>query len=156
MATQPKRLLWVDDDGAERFPYECRRLRSAGYEITWAHTGREAVGHLRYQTYEAILLDQQFSWTPGVSHVWAGVMLYSWARGKERPKNAPPLAGFDDLFKEENRLPSPTEARVLIVSAFYDEAVAEARRELGLPDRDVLAKPVDLKSLLALLAEKTS
>ena len=154
MATQPKRLLWVDDDGAERFPYEYRRLCSAGYEITWALTGEDAVDHLRSQTYEAILLDQQFPWAVGISHVWAGVMLCSWARGKERPKNAPPVVGFDDLFNEEERLSSPLEARVLIVSSFYDETVEKARRELGHPDRDVLAKPIDLKNLLALLAER--
>ena len=144
------KLLWIDDDGKDRFPYESRKLSNYGYEITWAESGTEAADALQKETFTTILLDQQLPWEKnGFSVVWGGVLLYAWMRGKERPNNAPPCEGFDALPKLEYKV----DARVIIVSAFYDNGVAEARRALGLIDRMVLSKPIDLETLQARLKE---
>ncbi len=152
MSNNTENLLWIDDDGEERFPYECRLLQKAGYEIFWARSGQQAAEQLLAQSYEVILLDQQLPWQEGVSHVWGGVMLYAWATTQDRPREAPPLDGFDQLFSCPRE--KPIQAQVRIVSAFYNEGVATVQRELGLPDAEVFAKPIDMEALLISLGSE--
>lgn len=149
-----KRLLWVDDDGEQRFQYEIRKLQKLGYEIRWARTGKSAVELLQEEEFGVVLLDQQLPWDDDhYPNVWGGVLLLAWCRAQERPGAAPAIEGWDQLFDKDYRRDGAISSRILVISAFFDDRVAEARETLGVPEADTLSKPVDFSALHGRLPE---
>jgi CheY-like chemotaxis protein len=147
-----KRLLWIDDDGARRYPFEVGRIIKTGYAVTWANSGRQAEDSLRAGRFDAVLLDQQLPWDEHLpSVVWGGVFLLAWLKGLKLPAGVPSAQGFDALFGEGKGLLEPHQCPVLVVSAFHDDAVARERRMLGVPDQRFFSKPIDVHQLLSVL-----
>jgi CheY-like chemotaxis protein len=146
-------LLWIDDDGPERFPYEAIVLAEKGWEIQWAKTGKEAVEALSSQEFDAIILDQMLPWIRRISAsrepVWAGCLLLAWLRGHDRPSLAPQLPGFEQLPNFQ-----PLEANrakpVVLVSAYHDLEVEDALRLIQ-PDLQQFVKPIDADDLVSAL-----
>lgn len=144
-----RRLLWIDDDGEKRFKYEAKKLKKRGYDIQWAQTGKQAVELLELEDFDVVILDQQLPWDNDAhSSVWGGILLLAWCRAEPRPGAAPAIKAWDGLFSRDSRKKN-IDSKILVVSAFYDDRIAEAREKLGVKLADTLSKPVDFPMLLA-------
>ena len=111
-------LLVVDDDAGMAATLR-DILGASGYGVDVAHSGFEAVRHLRDHKPDGILMDIRM---PGMNGV--------------------------ETFRETKTL-SP-ESFVIFMTAFSDSTLVEdARREGAV---DVVSKPLDLPSLLRLIA----
>jgi len=152
-------LLWVDDDGPERFLYEAYMLERSGWKVQWARSVMEGMESLGQERFDAVLLDQMLPF--GVlgadggdpPDVWAGCLLLYWLRGLSRPSAAPPVRASDERefssrrAREENR-----EVPAIIVSAFYDDDVdAAVKKVQAVPQ---FSKPLEVQQLLAVLEAK--
>ena len=73
----PARLLLVDDDLAFRV-FTCALLRQDGHEVVVAADGKEAIGALREQRFDLMLLDLRLPGTDGLRIVEA---LRLWGEG---------------------------------------------------------------------------
>jgi len=144
----PKRLLWVDDDGRERFLYEEYLLRKKGWDIIWAHTTKDAARILTQEAVDGIATDHIHPLTGDEPTTWGGYHLIKWLRNDRdddwgEPKRIPPeIESYRPLDGNKN-LP------VLIIGAFFDEEVE--RRIRDLPHADELSwleKPINVEKLI--------
>ena len=145
-------LLWIDDDGRDRFLYEEHMLKRRGWDIVWATNVRDALENLGSKEFQAILLDQMLPVAPGPlapTDVWSGCLLLYWLRGKPRP-SAAPQAEESDIFRETKPLASNRAIAVVIVSAFHDDEVEAAIKEIGASSQ-IVKKPIDSKKLIEML-----
>jgi CheY-like chemotaxis protein len=149
-----KLLLWLDDDGPDRFMAECDTLHSAGFEVRWELDVQSAVRLLASEQVDALLLDQMLPLTPAErgKHTpvlaWSGCMLLHWLRGLPLPPAAPNEASapFEQVTEGVAALAQNRVIPVQVVSAYYDVAVARAIEAAGSRmkrDRLVMAKPID-------------
>jgi CheY-like chemotaxis protein len=126
-------LLWVDDDGRERFLYEEHLLSRRGWVIQWAKSVREAIDKLQGACFDAVLLDQMLPLEPGAldsTDVWSGCLLLYWLRGMPGPSSAPPA-----------------------LEAFHDDEVTAAIKAAG-SAVPMVSKPIDAEKLLPILGER--
>lgn len=150
-------LLWIDDDGRKegpnggpgRFPYEERVLGRNGWKIHWARSGKKAADLLSEEVFQGVILDQMFPWKGRLSEsepVWAGCLLLAWLRGKDRPAEAPPIPGFEELAGYSPLLANQS-IRVVLVSGFQDPDVERALRAIE-PNLLQMMKPIDALELV--------
>jgi CheY-like chemotaxis protein len=144
-----KNLLWVDDDGPERFLYEKYNLEKKGWSITWALTVLEAARNLAEKSFDAVLLDQMLSPQryEDEPSLWGGCALLYWLRGGGLLQDT---RDFDFVL---NLTPHPSnkEIRVTLVSAFYDEQVNNYINNVPGPAVELVQKPINLARLLTYL-----
>ena len=148
MPDHPRRLLWTDDDGRERFMFECHLLTKGGWIVDWAHDVYEALEKLGASRYGAMLLDQMLplggrrpeavpETTP-----WGGYeVLWRLRRASHRHNKAPPFAPAEGQAGWPEPLDGNVGIPVLIISAFYDEDVLAAMRGASVHDRDLVISP---------------
>jgi hypothetical protein len=144
-----KALLWVDDDGSDRFLYEERVLRRRGWEVHWATDLASALAALSSQRFDAVILDQSIPNSKEIGDsesVWAGATILAWLRGV-------PTDRLGKLPQEFEPLGANRTAAICILSAFYDDEAAELIRESEFPGEIILilSKPVDLDELMRFL-----
>lgn len=162
MSTLSKILLWVDDDGSTRFPFEQSALEDAGWEVQWAEDAFAAASALAKTNFGVLLLDQLIPFDDrqrdrlSTSAVWGGCLLLYWLRGRQPPRHAPTVRGFSSLY-ELTPLAENQDLHVVVISAFYDEEVAQAMCQASPMDASLksLGKPVDIERLLAALEART-
>jgi CheY-like chemotaxis protein len=145
-------LLWVDDDGPDRFLYEEYMLTRRGWSVVWATSIRDALEKLGNGEFNALLLDQMLPLDPGPlapADVWGGCLLLYWLRGKDWP-SAAPQAGEPDVFRSVAPLESNRSIPVIIVSAFHDDEVEEAIKAAE-PAMQTVKKPIDFNTLISKL-----
>jgi CheY-like chemotaxis protein len=145
-------LLWVDDDGPDRFLFEEFMLTRRGWKVVWATSIRDALQKLGTNVFDAILLDQMLPVDPGPlapTDVWGGCLLLYWLRGMERPLAAPEVEE-PDAFREVEPLASNRSITIVIVSAFHDDEVEEAIKSAA-ASIEIVKKPIDLDKLIAKL-----
>lgn len=144
-----RRLLWVDDDGRGRFPYELSVLDDNGFETDWASNAAEAVEMLSATNYELVLLDQVFPVDQKSSYrdVWSGCRLLYWLRGKRPPTNAPQGAMWNELLLKNRPRPKNKNLPVIIISGFQDDSVDQALRQTN-HGISIFPKPVDGDELI--------
>lgn len=143
-------LLWIDDDGPDRFPYEEYMLAESGWKVVWATSVRDALKKLSEDRFDAILLDQMLPVDPGPlapADVWSGCLLLYWLRDLTRPAAAP-QAETPNVYGDGDPLEANRKAKVVIVSAFHDDEVEGA---INAADNtiQIVKKPVDLELLNA-------
>jgi CheY-like chemotaxis protein len=141
------RLLWVDDDGPNRFRYEEAVLKEdRRCAVDWASNVEHALSLLRTEAFDAIVLDQMLPLTEHstASDYWGGCVVLHWLKLSSYPATAPPTLQ-PALFRAPP-LPANVAAPVCFVSAFSDDDV---HRELLRADRTlpIFAKPLDLDLL---------
>jgi CheY-like chemotaxis protein len=147
--TDSKTLLWVDDDGEERFLYEKYNLEKKGWSIIWALTVLEGARNLAEASFDAVLLDQmlppeRYEAEPSL---WGGCALLSWLRGGEHIQNTTDFDFLDEMTpRDQNQ-----KIRVTLVSAFYDEQVMSYISNAPGPAVELVEKPIMLPRLLACL-----
>lgn len=144
-----KTLLWVDDDGEERFLYEKYSLEKKGWSITWALTVLEAARNLEEKSFDAVLLDQMLppqKYEDEPSY-WGGCALLYWLRGAERIQDATDFDFLGELTPRDHN----QEIRVTLVSAFYDDHVMDHVNKAPGPAVELVEKPITLTRLLACL-----
>jgi len=142
------RLLWIDDDGPGRFPYEERQLKKGGWEVSWAPGVYEGARSLGASAFDVLLLDQMLPWSAELrssEEVWAGCLLFYWLRGKGRPHKMPPRDQFSHL-QEMVPLSANRDLPVIVISAFFDDEIFSALHEIEPQLRD-FSKPIDFKRL---------
>jgi CheY-like chemotaxis protein len=144
-------VLWVDDDGPERFLYEEFMLERNGWTVRWANSVAEAKERLRSECFDAMLLDHflplQSPATEDGTDAWGGCRLLYWLRGLRLPAGVPETAVLEECAVEEG---APREEnrnlKVVIVSALFDDEIDAAIRHLpgAIP---TLRKPIWLQEL---------
>jgi CheY-like chemotaxis protein len=144
-----KKLLWVDDDGAERFLSEKYNLEKKGWSITWAFTVHQAAELLRKDSFDAVLLDQML---PAQTYddepnYWGGCALLYWLRGA----GLLPITKEFDFIAESTPLSGNQQIVVTLVSAFYDDQVMVYVGKVPGPAVELVKKPIDLARLVACL-----
>jgi len=144
-----KTLLWVDDDGKERFLYEQYNLEKRGWSITWSLTVLEAARNLEEKPFDAVLLDQtlppqRYEDEPSY---WGGCALLYWLRGGERLQDT---TDFDFLGELTPRGHNQN-IGVTLVSAFYDDQVMGYVKKAPGPLVELVQKPIGLAHLLSCL-----
>jgi CheY-like chemotaxis protein len=142
-------LLWVDDDGAERFPYEIDCLAGIGWKTVWAKNAAAAAEFLAAGRCDLVLLDQVFPFHDGDSYkdVWSGCRLLYWLRGEGAPAGAPQKDDWLELARGSRPFEENIGVPVIIISAFQDDHVDEALSAIT-PGTVILPKPVDESILL--------
>lgn len=152
MITGNQRLLWLDDDGRERFPYEIDCLERLGWQIDWALNGEEAVRALAKHRYDLVLLDQVFPFVTGDRHIdaWSGCRLLFWLRGEGVPPTAPWQSKWSKLASQQRPQNGNGEIPVVVISAFQDDHVDAAFKMIE-PPPQILPKPIDDGLLLEIV-----
>lgn len=154
-----KRLLWVDDDGEDRFLFERSILEDQGMVTDWARDATEAVVALQEKDYSLVLLDQVFPILQESSYkdVWSGCRLLYWLRGRKPPAGAPQgAAGWASFLHDKKALAGNQNIPVIIISGFQDDHVDQALEGVS-PGIDIFPKPVDgdklIETIVNLLAQ---
>jgi CheY-like chemotaxis protein len=154
----PFRVLWIDDDGPERFEYEeCVIKEELNQDVVWADTARVALDKLRQERFDAILLDQMIRLAEYEEpDVWGGCRILRWLRGASQSKVAP-LAGVDETWGAP-ALEANRRVPVLVVSAFFDPDVLGEMRSASEIDWDLRAspKPIRLEEIQLFLTRSRS
>ncbi len=152
------RLLWMDDEGRDKFILETSVLQRNNWEVEWAHGVPEAAAKLRKRRGEAfriVLLDQHVAeadeGTPDKHLIWGACRLLYWLRGT--PASIPrPWLAPGEVEAWSRAAPRPVHRRIpaLLVSTYHNNAVLEATRKASGHDKFIklMAKPVDPGELL--------
>jgi CheY-like chemotaxis protein len=132
-AEHQRTVLWVDDDGPQRFLYEEFVLTRSNWDTRWANSVEEAMEQLRNYRFDSIIVDQcvpllRAGWT---EDAWGGCRLLYWLRELYPPPRAPESRVLDNCIVGKN---SPLEAnrklRVIVSSAFFDNEIDTVIRSL--------------------------
>jgi|1186.fasta_scaffold57808_2 CheY-like chemotaxis protein len=153
--THYRQILWVDDDGKDRFPFEIDCLKRIGWHINWAESAEEAVEKLLEKSFDLVLLDQVFPFEKDGRHkdVWSGCRLLYWLRGRDAaPHGAPPHDEWARLAARKPPQNGNRDVMVIVISAFQDDDVDAALKTIRLPPK-LLPKPVDEDLLLELVRQ---
>jgi len=144
-----KTLLWVDDDGEERFLHEKYNLEKRGWTIVWALTVLEAAEELAEKSFDAVLLDQMLppQKYEDEPNLWGGCALLYWLRGGGLLRDAKDF----DFVANLTPLSHNQKIRVTLVSAFYDDQVMDQVSKAPGPSVELVQKPITLTRLLACL-----
>jgi CheY-like chemotaxis protein len=147
--TNGRTLLWVDDDGEERFLHEKYNLEKKGWSITWALTVLEAARILADRTFDAVLLDQMLPPEKNEDEpsLWGGCALLYWLRGGGLLQETSDFDFIANLTPQSHN----QEIRVTLVSAFYDEQVNSYINNVPGPAVELVQKPINLPRLLGFL-----
>ena len=143
-------VLWVDDDGRDRFLYELSILEENGLVTDWAFDAEEAISLLSKKNYDLVLLDQVFPVGRKSSYkdVWSGCRLLYWLRGEELPAEAPQGALWAGVLDMLQPLEENSYVPVIIISGFQDDFVDKALHEKS-QGITIFPKPVNGDKLLA-------
>jgi CheY-like chemotaxis protein len=150
MSDGARRLLWTDDDGPDRFMFECHMLEKSGWKVDWALDVTEALDRLAKVPYDALLLDQMLPWrhedqnqlTTRETTPWGGYeVLHRLRRAQNRHDKAPPQSGEHGSWVGTEPLAENVGVPVLVISAFYDKDVLAAIRSASVQDRDLVISP---------------
>lgn len=148
------RILWVDDDGAERYLYEQLILEAEGWMMQYAIDVGQAAYLLSRESFDAMFLDQMLPYSGLVKGdpIWNSCLLLYWLRGGGTPRRVQvdPMAPLGVL----RPLPTNVNLPVAVVSAFHDPALEEALRDASPMDRKILLipKPIDVGAMLEFLS----
>jgi CheY-like chemotaxis protein len=156
--THHRQILWVDDDGEDRFRFEIDCLKRIGWDIIWAKSAEKAVENLLEKSFDLVLLDQVFPFEEDGRHkdVWSGCRLLYWLRGGDTvPSKAPPYDEWARLAARKPPQNGNRDVMVIVLSAFQDDAVDAALKAIRLPPK-LLPKPVDEDLLLELVRKAGS
>lgn len=147
--TKKQKVLWVDDDGPDRFPYELSVLEEHHFETDWALDAEQAVNRLSAGHYNLVLLDQAFpiDYRSSYRDVWSGCRLLYWLRGKRPPTGASQGAMWTELFRRNRPRLKNKNIPVIIISGFQDDLVDEALRQID-HEISIFPKPVDGDELI--------
>ena len=151
MATNSKRLLWVDDDGEKRFRYEKRFLQQKGWAVVWAEDIDTACLLLATEEFGALILDQSLPFVKEVTPtgIEGGYLLLHWLRQGSLPEQFDLPQGEIPV---QHGLPISTNRYlpVLFISAYYDEDLRAQMQKLNGEHRsiEIAPKPVDQQDLL--------
>lgn len=153
------RLLWVDDDGPDRFLYERGVIEDDGWQVQWATSVEEAVEALKGTAFDALILDLNLTDERGVEPpylIWGACRILYWLRQTPLTRPRPWLtAGASEVWSEAPPYKTNEKVPVLIVSGFHDDDVLKAIRDAGPADFQIklLPKPVDERELLRWLGD---
>jgi len=144
-----RRVLWVDDDGKDRFQYELSVLEDSGFTTDWALDAEEALASLSKEAYDLVLLDQVFPIGKDSSYkdVWSGCRLLYWLRSEPPPAGAPQGALWAWLLGKNKPKSKNREIPVIIISGFQDDHVDAALRQIN-QGISIFPKPVDGDELI--------
>ncbi len=157
MPNKSPNLLWADD-GARRFRYERLMLRRAGWSTEWAIDARDAAHALSETPFDILVLDQMLPYDHVseseqiASRPWGGCLLLYWLRGRQLPGHAPAVSDYSSLHGVQP-LTVNRSLPVVVVSAYYDEEIAETMRNTSSLEAPLrfFPKPVDIQEVLAVL-----
>lgn len=127
MNRKSTRILWVDDDGEDRYLHERMLLTERGWNIDWATTVLTAADFLRTKEYRALLVDQMLPLVQSdAPTVWGGCVLLRWLRHAELPIEVAAYAGDCERLRELSPAAGNSDVNVMIVSAYWDADVAHS------------------------------
>ena len=140
-------VLWVDDDGPERFMYEQFVLERQGWRIRWALNMLEAANYLKDMLFPVVIMDQMFPIQDDEPSAWGGYLLLAWMRGEKEIDPAAPCLPAEICRSEP--LEGNRAAVVIIASAFFDKATSDALACLPHQAKTmVIPKPIHTDSLM--------
>jgi CheY-like chemotaxis protein len=152
MTPQSSTILWVDDDGPRRFPYEQGLLERDGWQVQFAEGIGEAVEALSKRVFLAVLLDQTLPMGSAVqdrANVWQGCRLLYWLRNHTFPGHAPVISEWERVGERKPHKRN-RKAAVILVSGYYDPEVDAVIRALE-PEIQSIVKPIDADALAVAL-----
>jgi len=139
---KPKKILIIDDD-AVILKTLSLKLEGAGYEVVTATDGADAIGAMREEKPDMILVDVHFPPDIGGGVPWDGFILTKWLAAMERSRRVPVILitgsvgdGFRDKALASGALglfEKPIDHAKLIVlvkKAFAGQAVADTNYEI--------------------------
>lgn len=148
------RILWVDDDGAERYLYEQLVLEAEGWVVQYALDVDRAAYLLSTESLDALFLDQMLPYSGLVKGdpIWCGCLLLRWLRGKGPPDGVQldSRAALSVLQPLAGNVYVP----VLVTSGGHDPMVEAAMRDASPMDRKIplMSKPIDIEAMLEFLS----
>jgi 5'-methylthioadenosine/S-adenosylhomocysteine nucleosidase len=152
---RPVRILWVDDDGANRFDFELHLLSERGDQVEFATNVLDASRLLASHTYDALILDNVMQYAPSGREpvgYWGGIVLLYWVRRLPRPFKAPSTYSLHEL---DGREPARANSRanIIFVTAYHDDEMTSVIQKAARPAEliPVLHKPLDHEALLEAL-----
>ncbi|HNC96873.1 MAG TPA: hypothetical protein PLA94_03415 [Myxococcota bacterium] len=152
-----RRILWVDDDGPDRFRYAESRLKREGWEVEWAQDVFSAAQKLSKDAYEGVILDQETPLDPNDSRSrWAGCILLHWLRGNSSPPpGLPPLelSRHGRIALAGRPHTDNLHCPVVVISDYDAPGLITALRSASPADVElpILPKPLKLEDLRSLL-----
>ena len=137
-----KRILWADDEPG-RLTFEARYVRKLGSLLTWKESLFDAIGALRANPFDGLILDQMlpFDSSRPMSNVWSGCLLLRWLRGTSIPAALPPAerAAVETVWTSPP-LTDNASIPVMLVSGIYNETIQRSIRESA-HDRELHLMP---------------
>ncbi len=155
-------MLWVDDDGQDRYLFETMKIENKGWSIDWALDIKEATEKLASKPYHAMFLDQMlpFNKVNGPSKIdenkpnpWGGCAVLSWIRKAGLPSGIGANGQYDKLKSSNPPLPENEILPVMVISAYYDEAIYKHMTSTSSIDKNInfLPKPISIDALINFL-----
>lgn len=147
--TQGAEVLWVDDDGPDRFMYEEYLLGRKGWVIRWACDVVTAACYLKDSRFSIVIIDQMLPiQVQGELSEWGGYHLLAWLRGAGG-QHHPEAPGLPLELHQFGTLADNRSVPVIIVSAFSDETIEDATRRLPCQaSTAAIPKPIDISRLM--------
>jgi Restriction endonuclease len=145
-----RNLLWVDDDGPQRFPYEVHILEKRGWVVTWVTTTADAARFLATEYVDGVVTDIIHPLTENsVPSLWGGYHLIKWLRD-ERRGNWGDMKQIPSAIERYWPLDGNQHLPILVASSFFDEEIQDRIRKLPRSaELSWLPKPLDDEKLIA-------
>lgn len=151
-------MLWIDDDGRDRYICETMLIENKGWSIDWASDVKEATEKLAIKPYHAVLLDQVLPFikvnTPdkideNKPNPWGGCAVLCWICKVELPSGIGVNEQYEDLSISEP-LPENENLPVMVISAYSEDAISEHMKLASTIDKNVnfLPKPISIDDLI--------
>lgn len=140
------RILWIDDDGPQRFPYECRLVNEDfGWELHWAASVQEGAMALASTDYDGLIVDlmlpvlkpERFGSTEEML-IWGGYWILAWLKGIPAMKWEAKEALLAASSPAESSDPAVPHRVQFELSALAGEALERNKRHLGQAGRVVV------------------
>lgn len=156
MATNRKRLLWVDDDGKGRFRYSRRILEREGWAVVWAEDINTACALLASEDFGALILDQSLPFVKEVTPtgIEGGYLILHWLRQGSLPEQFDLPQGTSPAQLKPPRR-SNIHLPVLFESAYFDENLESQMQRVNGENHPVkiIPKPLDHHELRHFICE---